>query len=158
MRQNSLVTQRGSPAPLTAPRDGWDRFFNRWLSDQSGGPSLPCEDELALFVPRVDIKETDELIQVITDLPGLREEDIEIQLSDGLLTIVGKKTIDKDRRHNGRHRRERHYRAFHRVIPLPSQIETSRAEASLDNELLTITLPKAKETRSSVRVVPICGS
>jgi HSP20 family protein len=83
------------------------------------------------------------------------EKDVEVSFSDDVLTIKGEKKAqidDKDRQFT-----ERFYGRFERRIPLPFQVESERAEASFDNGVLTVTLPKSPQAEARTRRIAVSG-
>ncbi|HOB90394.1 MAG: Hsp20/alpha crystallin family protein [Bacillota bacterium] len=94
--------------------------------------------------PFVDIEETDNMYVVKADVPGFDKENIDIELSDNVLTISGKvdersETTDTD---GGYVRRERRYGAFRRSFMLPDEVDHDKAKASFKNGVLKIEIPK----------------
>ena len=88
-------------------------------------------------------------------LPGLDEKDVEVLVSDDVLTIRGEKkaqTEDRDRGFS-----ERYYGHFERRIPLPFEVEEDKAEASFENGVLTVTLPKSPNADARMKRIAITG-
>ncbi len=102
------------------------------------------EDEL---FPLVDITETDNDLILRADLPGIDPNDINISLSDGILTIKGEKKQEKEEETEDYHIIERSYGTFTRQIQLPKSIESDQASASYKNGVLKIVLPKKEESK-----------
>jgi HSP20 family molecular chaperone IbpA len=97
----------------------------------------------AATVPNVDIVENGKSVKVKTDLPGLAAEDIDLTLSDHSLTIAGEKQEDRAEDEGNYLRRECLYGAFSRTVPLPEGVDTGKAIATFDDNVLTIEIPKA---------------
>jgi HSP20 family protein len=105
--------------------------------------------------PSLEVVETDKDIRISAELPGMDEKDVEVSFSDDVLTIKGEKKAqidDKDRQFT-----ERFYGRFERRIPLPLQVESERAEASFDNGVLTVTLPKSPQAEARTRRIAVSG-
>ncbi len=98
--------------------------------------------ERDVAVPLADIKETDDAVIVIMDLPGINKEDVEISAMDDALRVIAKRTAEKEESEKGYHRRERAYSRFERVVSLPVAVKADEAKAKLENGVLEITLPK----------------
>lgn len=99
--------------------------------------------------PSVEVAETDKDVRITAELPGLDEKDVEVLMSDGVLTIRGEKKSeveDKERAFS-----ERSYGRFERRIPLVWDIEEDKIDASFRNGVLTVTLPKTAQAASSVK-------
>ena len=107
------------------------------------------------WAPALDISERKDAYLVTVELPGVEAEDLEITLEDGLLTIQGDRQFTSESSEQQFHRVERRYGAFRRSITLPAQVQTDRIEASLDNGVLQIVVPKAEEaTPKRIQVRP----
>ena len=97
-----------------------------------------------VFTPAVDIKEEGDNLVVTTDLPGIKKEDIEINLKDDMLEISAKSGEEKETEEEGYIRRERSYTSFYRAVTLPTSVKEEAGTAKMENGVLTITLPKIK--------------
>jgi HSP20 family protein len=105
--------------------------------------------------PKVEVAETENGIRVAAELPGMDEKDVEVSVIDNVLTIRGERKAHIDDRE--RHFSERYYGRFERVIPLPFEVEDERAEASFDNGVLTVTLPKSPRAKAKMKRIAITG-
>lgn len=133
--------------PFWEFRSEVDRLFDRFFEDFGLRP-LSWAGEYGAFQPKVDVAETESEIQVSAELPGLEEKDIEVSLGDGTLTLKGERRWESEDKGKDYHRREQAYGSFHRVIPLPAEVDADKANASFKNGVLTVTLPKAAAARS----------
>ena len=106
-------------------------------------------------MPQVDVRETAKEIRVTAELPGMEEKDIEVSLLDGAITIKGEKSEEHEEEKGDVHRSERHYGMFERTIPLPSEVDVEKVNATFRKGVLKITLPKTKEAQSNRRVIPV---
>jgi HSP20 family protein len=102
----------------------------------------------ATWAAAVDISERKDAYLVAAELPGVKAADVEITFGDGLLTIQGERRFAHDADHEKVHRAERSYAAFRRSTTLPSHVEADRIEASAQNGVLHIVVPKAKEVQA----------
>jgi HSP20 family protein len=109
------------------------------------------------FMPRVDVRETDEAIQVTAELPGMDEKDIDISLSHEALTLKGEKKEESEEKNKDHFHVERRYGSFQRTIPLPAEIDEGKVEAEFKKGLLRITLPKSPSAQQSYKKIPIKG-
>ncbi len=105
--------------------------------------------------PHVEVVETDQSVRVSAELPGLDEKDVEVLMSEGVLTIRGEKRSEIENKE--RHFSERYYGRFERRIPLPFEVEDDRAEASFENGVLTVTLPKSPKAEAKTKRIAISG-
>jgi HSP20 family protein len=104
--------------------------------------------------PALDVEETDDAVIVRAELPGMQPEDFTVEATADRLTIRGEKRLEREHRGRSFYRLERRYGAFVRTVPLPSQVNPDRVEASYSDGVLTVTLPKteaAKARRIDVR-------
>jgi len=127
----------------------FDDVFNRF---DTGMPSLFGRTDAW---PSVEVVETDKDVRVTAELPGLEEKDIEILVNDDVLTIRGEKKAEIDDK--DRHFSERYYGRFERRIPLPFEVEDDRAEASFENGLLNVTLPKSPKAEAKTKRIAVKG-
>jgi HSP20 family protein len=94
------------------------------------------------LVPSVDIAETDKEITVTAELPGLSEKDVEVVLSDDLLTIRGEKKVEKEEKKKNFYMSERSYGSFERSFRLPESVDQAKVQANFEKGVLTVRAPK----------------
>jgi HSP20 family protein len=102
----------------------------------------------ATWAPAVEISERKDAYLVAADLPGVKGGDFEVTFEDGLLTIQGERHTARDSAGEKVHRSERCYGAFRRSITLPSHVEADKIEASAQDGVLQILVPKAQEVQA----------
>ena len=119
-------------------------FLNSFFED-FGIPGLFTEE--GGFTPAFDISETENELIVRGEIPGMDKEDMDIHLTDGLLTIRGEKRHEKEEKKENYHRTERSYGAFSRSIGLPFDVETDKVDANYKDGVLKLTLPKSKKAK-----------
>lgn len=95
--------------------------------------------------PAVDIKEEKDRFVILADLPGVDPKDIEVTMENGVLTLKGERTSDKEESHEGYKRVERIRGTFYRRFSLPDTADADRIEATGKNGVLEITLPKSEK-------------
>jgi HSP20 family protein len=100
------------------------------------------------WAPAVDISERKDAYLVAVELPGVTPDQVEITVEDGLLTIQGERYFAHDSAEEKMHRTERHYGAFRRSITLPSHVEADKIEASAQDGVLQILVPKAPDAQA----------
>ena len=101
--------------------------------------------------PQLEIDQKDDHIEVVAELPGVAEEDIELTVEDGVLSLTGEKR--SERKEEGGYS-ERSYGRFERRIALPANIDEEACKADFRNGVLTITIPRS-ETKSRGRRIPL---
>lgn len=138
---NSMT--RWNPNVMTA-RDPFFRLVDSFLNQDL----LPSEEvSNRTWMPPVDIQETPDSYRLVAELPGLTKEDINITLENNVLRLSGERKFEKDIKKDGYQRIERTYGTFARAFTLPSQVNHDKVEASFENGLLTITVPKAEQAK-----------
>ena len=102
----------------------------------------------AAWAPAVDISERKDAYLVAAELPGMKADDLQITFEDGLLTIQGERRFAHDSAEEKVHRTERCYGAFRRSITLPSHVEADKIEASVQDGVLQILMPKTPDVQA----------
>lgn len=152
----------------------FETFWNRMNRSMPGfaksetgasGPGVPSPGSFGSFgsfgfpfdgaMPRSDVVETDDGVEVTLELPGLDEGDIEVTMTDDVLTVKGEKKVERQNSKKGFYLSERSYGAVHRAIPLPPGVDTKKAEASFRNGVLTVKLPQSEEAKAKVRRIDV---
>ncbi|MDZ7372763.1 MAG: Hsp20/alpha crystallin family protein [candidate division KSB1 bacterium] len=116
-----------------------DEFFGRW-------PSLRGETG-TLWVPAMDVYETDEGIVVKAELPGVRKEDLKISVDNNILTIRAEKKQDAPKDVSCYYCSERVFGTFQRSFTLPNTADATRVKATYRDGVLVIEIPKKEEAR-----------
>jgi HSP20 family protein len=141
------------------PIDIFQREMNKLFDDFFKGTGLkPFSEEMESFgefTPQVNMTEDDKSIQVSAELPGLDEKDIEISLSKDSLTIKGEKKEETEHKDKEAYYMERSFGSFTRVLPIPKDVNTEKAEASFKKGVLTISLPKLEKEKQSQKKIKI---
>jgi HSP20 family protein len=102
--------------------------------------------------PKIELSETDRAVTVSAELPGLSEKDVQVEVTNGVLSIRGERKAERS--DEGRFLTERYYGAFERQIPL-EDVETDKANAEFKNGVLTVTLPKTEQASRNVKRIAI---
>jgi HSP20 family protein len=100
------------------------------------------------WAPALDISERKDAYLVTVELPGMKAEDLDITMEDGLLTIQGERQFTAEPSEQQFHRVERRYGAFRRSITLPAHVMAKGIEASFEDGVLQILVPKAEEAKA----------
>jgi HSP20 family protein len=100
------------------------------------------------FLPAFDVSETEKQLIVKAEVPGMDKEDIDISLSDGVLTIKGEKRQEREDKNEHYHTAERRYGAFSRTMPLPVEVDTNKVDATYKEGVLKIILPKSETAKA----------
>jgi len=101
--------------------------------------------EMENFAPAVDIYEDDAMISVSAQLPGVKAEEVNIEVENGVLTISGERKLEREDKREGYHRIESSYGSFTRSFVLPESADAEKVEANLSEGVLTVRIPKRPE-------------
>ncbi|WP_102960323.1 Hsp20/alpha crystallin family protein [Mangrovicella endophytica] len=105
--------------------------------------------------PAADIREKDAEYEITAELPGLDVKDVEVRLSDGVLTLKGEKKEEKDESRADYHLSERRYGSFVRSFVVPRSVDVDRIEASFSNGVLKLRLPKSEQALAQEKTIEI---
>ena len=137
------------PAMLRPPRPagGFDREVADWMERFFGPERGAWLRELEEFRPTTNVAETEKGYEVTVDLPGVKPEEVTLEMRDGELWITGEKKEEKEEKGKTFHRVERTFGRFQRVVPLPAAVAEDRIEATCKDGVLKVVLPKTLEVR-----------
>lgn len=107
------------------------------------------------FTPRVNVSEDDQKLYVEAELPGLSEKDVEVTLTKEALTIRGEKKQEQEKKEGTHYFAERSYGYFQRVIPLSSEVDEDKVDATFKHGVLSITLNKTPAAQKSSKKIQI---
>ena len=125
-----------------------DRLFDSF----HGGRSRGLETSGSMWNPEVEMEQRGNELRIRADLPGLKPEDVEVNLDDGVLTIQGERRQEKRDENEGILRSERSYGRFVRSIPVPDGVDESDIKATFRNGVLEVTVPMPERQQ---RKIPI---
>jgi HSP20 family protein len=130
-------------------RDELDSLFNLAFGRLTGLAAEPERGSQFIegWFPAVDIFEDKDNLQVRAELPGMKKEDIEISLHEGLLNLSGERKGQEKQEGAETYRSERWLGRFHRTISLPCSVVPDKIKATYTDGILTVTLPKAEEAK-----------
>ncbi len=121
----------------------FDQFFGRGSDD----------DTSTVWAPRTDLSETDDAFRIRLDVPGMTKDDIAINLQNNTLTVSGERSSERQEDGEEYVRVERAFGTFHRTFTLPDAVDPDRVEATYDEGVLTINVPKTeKSTRRQIEI------
>ncbi|MDW7712234.1 MAG: Hsp20/alpha crystallin family protein [Deferrisomatales bacterium] len=138
----------GELEPVRSLRQEVDRlfedFFRGWPRPWAG--SLLGQAEAA-YAPSIDLRETDKELVLTAEVPGLRKEDVDVNIQEQSVTIRGERKEEKETKEQSYYYRESSFGSFQRVVPLPVPVAAEKAKAKLKDGVLTLTLPKAEPSK-----------
>ncbi|MEN8197679.1 MAG: Hsp20/alpha crystallin family protein [Pseudomonadota bacterium] len=156
----NVPVERSSPTDDN-PIASMQRQVNRLFSDYMNQPLMSWFDADRWFSgaarPNVDMTETDNTYEVTAEVPGFEQKDVEVKITDGALVLEGKTESETEEKGKTWHRHERRFGSFSRSLPLPTGADQEKAKARLKNGVLTVTVPKKAEAKSSVKKIEIAA-
>ena len=123
-------------------REAMDRLF-----DDAFTRPLGIRDGWTMSTPAIDMYQTDNEVVVKASVPGIKAEEVQINITGDVLTLKGELKQEEERKERAWHIREQRFGSFERSVMLPTTVKTDKAEAVFENGILTITLPKADEVK-----------
>jgi len=101
-------------------------------------------------VPAIDMYQTDNEIVVKASLPGIKADQVQINITGEVLTLKGEVKHEEEKNNKAWHIREQRWGAFERSVALPTEVVADKAKAEFENGILTITLPKAEDVKPKI--------
>ncbi len=143
---------------LRDPDASWImRNFDVISSDPDRSWNFPVG--LGSYIPRLDTTENNDVIRIFAEVPGIEEKDLDVTVTDDAVTVKGDKKVDfnspDSKQAKGLQTIERAYGSFERTISLPCRVESDKAEATLKNGVLTITMPKSHAIQTQSKKLSI---
>ena len=120
------------------------RRMNR-LFDASHGEE--GERSVGIWSPRVEIVELDDRFEVTAELPGMKRDEVKVELKDDVLTISGEKVLENEKKDRNIHLCERVYGSFNRSFQMPQYVDASKTKAEFKEGVLTLDIPKVEEAK-----------
>jgi len=143
--------------PLEDIRRQIDQMFDDfWRFPHVQSPMIsPSASGVALGAPAVDIVEKEDAFQITAELPGMDEKSIEVKCSGDVLTIRGEKKDEKEENKEGYYLSERRFGSFQRSFRIPENVDAEKIGATFKNGILTLSLPKTKESQQNEKKISI---
>jgi HSP20 family protein len=159
-RSESTSLQRPSLYSLT-PRDFFTaspfelmRRFTDDLDRLFEGIAPTWKGSRSIWSPPIEVSEKDGQLSICAELPGVKKDDVKVELTDGALTISGERKQEQDEQQGDFYRSERIYGAFTRTIPIPEGADVENAKATFEDGVLEVSVP-VPESKRRRREVPI---
>jgi len=123
------------------------RSFDTWLQNAFGPLADREELTLGAWTPSCDIFETKDNIVLKVELPGLKKEDVKVNLENGVLSIRGERKLEEETKRENYYRMERQYGEFSRTFTIPGMVDVAHIMAEFKDGILKVTLPKHEEAK-----------
>ncbi|HLH13262.1 MAG TPA: Hsp20/alpha crystallin family protein [Solirubrobacteraceae bacterium] len=133
-----------------------NRLFGTFFDSQAGGNGDGAT--LRRWVPAMDLVEEGDRYVLRADLPGVREEDVKIELEDNVLTISGERRSEHEERKEGYYRVERASGSFSRSLVLPEGVDPQQIRARIEHGVLEVSVPKPAERKPHRVAIDVAGS
>lgn len=124
---------------MVSLRDAMDRLFEDSVITPRGISAMP----------KIDIKDKNDSILVKAELPGIAEEDVDVEISDDIMTISGERKEEKEKEEEGYYHKESHTGSFSRSFTIPANVIGEKAEAEMKNGVLTVRIPKVEPKKAT---------
>lgn len=153
-RQSLTPFSSGSLTRSFDPFFSLHRQINRLFEDALPDIGLSTSGDQGgqMIVPNIDVSETEKEVRICVEMPGVAEEDVDVTLNEGILTIRGQKKTERKEERENYYFTERSFGTFQRSIRLPYATKPENAQAEFTNGVLTITLPKEEIQEQSHRI------
>ena len=106
-------------------------------------------------MPAVDVTETENGYEVVAELPGVDEKNIEVKVANGILTISGQKREEKEEKKKDYYVRERRFGSFERTFQVPEGVDLDKVDARFNKGVLTVSLPKTAEAQKAEKKITV---
>lgn len=132
---------------MASMREALDRMFDESVTSMARGSDVNY--------PALNVRQTDKEVIVEADVPGMKQEDIDIEISENAISIKGERKATHEEKKQNYFHREVSYGAFHRAITLPVEIDPQKAKADIEHGTLVISLPKAEPAKpKTIKIKP----
>lgn len=121
--------------------------INKLFQDAFSRANIDEDFALSAWKPVVDIFDKDEAIVIHAELPGVKKEDVAIEVKDNVLTLRGERTESKEIKEDKYYRKERTFGSFHRAFTLPAAVNPDSIRATFKDGVLEIEIPKPEEQK-----------
>lgn len=155
MSSQSIAPYRSRSLEAFQPASPVEALFrqaNRWFEDVFREFDDTRESMSGVLAPSIDVTQNDSQICITAELPGVKEEDVDVSVDKDVLTIRAEKRIERDADTDVRHVRERAYGTFQRSLRLPQSVNPDQVKAHFDRGVLSVTLPRSEEDRTSRKI------
>ena len=154
MTENTPVRSKETPVAVTESPFGWLRQEIDRLFEDFGRPARGLAAIGSAFgpVPAVELVDDEKEYRLTAELPGMKEDDVEVSFAEGVLTLKGEKREETERRDAGFMLSERRYGAFERRVRLPGDVDPDKIDARFTKGVLTVTVGKDEKAPKARKI------
>lgn len=149
------VRHQDSTDPFRKLQNRMGRLFDDFWSDFEMSPYVDTDSAGMKFNPKVELQDNEKDLVLKAELPGLTQDDVEVKLHDGYISIKGEKKNESVKSENGMQYTERSYGSFYRSIPLPREVKEDDVNAEFKNGVLEVKMPKLEQGKVNARKIEI---
>lgn len=142
--QEGGLTRAEERDPFAALQQEMNRMFDSFWNGNEMFRAPMWAERANWMAPKLDVAETDKAVEVTVELPGLSEQNLDVELMSDCLKIHGEKKDERETKERNFHRTERSFGSFERVIPLPAKVNREGVQATFKNGVLSVVLPKVE--------------
>ena len=140
---------------LRQMRNEIDEMFEQPFWGTTRFPLLKATADAPVWAPRIEVFEREHRLVTKVDLPGLKKEDVKVEVVDGQLVISGERKREFEEKKDNIFRSEREYGSFYRAVPLPETVTLDDVHATFADGVLEVSLPMPVETKPAVRTIEV---
>jgi HSP20 family protein len=161
VEKTDQISSGGWEQPFLELQRATNRLFDNFFRDVNrmwdpwADPFALTTDSFGLQWPRVDISESDNVVVIMAELPGVDEDDLEVSVSGNRVTIRGEKRQEEEQGDRNYYHAECSYGSFQRTFTLPMEIDFEKIDAFFKQGVLTVRLPKTAATRGKIKKIPV---
>lgn len=156
--RRQALARRGASDPFALLRQmtsELDRVFDDWPTirwPSFRGAEGPGE---VSWMPKIDVVQRENRMVTRVDLPGMKREDVTVEVAEGQLVLSGERRREKEEKKEDFYRAEREYGSFYRAVPLPEGVDPDEVKATFSDGVLEVSVPLPAQTEPAVRKVEI---
>jgi HSP20 family protein len=157
-KQETLAQTRGGRDPFGLLRQmtsELDRVFDDWPAFRWPSLGRLASTEAVAWSPKIDVFERDNRLVTRIDLPGMKKEDVSVEVTDGQLALSGERKRETEEKKDNFYRSEREYGSFYRAVPLPKGVKLEDVKATFADGVLEVSVPLPSRAEASARKIQI---
>jgi len=157
----ALQRREAGTNPFLAMQQAMNRDFDTLVKRFFGDEAWPQYPKISdwptweAIGPRVNVSQQNGMILVEAEIPGMESKELEVSVTDNVLTLKGEHKEEKEEKDKDVHRQEFSYGSFQRSVSLPARVQADKAQSSFDKGILKLTLPVVQEERDRIKKIPI---